>query len=67
MGCPGCVHSTKDSDALFEEFSSTGITFGRPIKDDCDGLHGFEVSGAGGVTMEPPIPFLTFLDRLEKY
>jgi len=43
--------STQDPDTLFEEFSSTGITFRRPIKDDSDGLRGFEVMDADGYVL----------------
>ena len=40
--------STEDPDALFEEFSSAGVTFHQPLKDDGDGLRGFEVADANG-------------------
>jgi len=40
--------SATDPDALFEEYSSAGITFHRPIEDDGDGLRGFEVADADG-------------------
>ena len=43
--------STEDPDALFEEFSSTGITFRQPIGDDDDGLRGFEVTDADGYVL----------------
>src|SRR5882762_4766189 len=42
-----CI-STEDPDALFEEFSSKGITFRQPIWDNTDGLRGFEVTDADG-------------------
>jgi len=35
--------STADPDALFEEYSSGGVTFHQSIRDDEDGLRGFEV------------------------
>ena len=40
--------STEEPDALFEEFSSSGVTFHQPLKDDGDGLRGFEVADANG-------------------
>jgi catechol 2,3-dioxygenase-like lactoylglutathione lyase family enzyme len=43
--------STEEPDTLFEEFSSTGITFRRPIRDDGDGLRGFEVTDADGYVL----------------
>jgi len=42
--------STEEPDTLFEEFSSTGITFRQPIHDD-DGLRGFEVTDADGYVL----------------
>jgi len=38
--------STADPDALFEEYSSGGVTFHKSIRDDEDGLRGFEVRDA---------------------
>jgi uncharacterized glyoxalase superfamily protein PhnB len=43
--------STEEPDTLFEEFSSTGITFRQPIRDDGDGLRGFEVTDADGYVL----------------
>lgn len=43
--------STEEPDKLFEEFSSTGITFHQPLKDDGDGLRGFEVTDADGYVL----------------
>jgi catechol 2,3-dioxygenase-like lactoylglutathione lyase family enzyme len=40
--------STVDPDALFEEYQSRGVTFYKPLKDDNDGLRGFEVADADG-------------------
>jgi catechol 2,3-dioxygenase-like lactoylglutathione lyase family enzyme len=40
-----------DPDALFEEYSSGGVTFRRPIRDDHDGLRGFEVADADGYVL----------------
>ena len=37
-----------DPDALAAEFSSRNIEFFRPLKDDDDGLRGFEVKDADG-------------------
>ncbi|HEX3386962.1 MAG TPA: VOC family protein [Mucilaginibacter sp.] len=42
--------SATDPDALFEEYSSKGITFHQPLKDD-DGLRGFEVKDADGYVL----------------
>jgi catechol 2,3-dioxygenase-like lactoylglutathione lyase family enzyme len=43
--------STADPDALFEEYKSVGIMFRRPIRDDNDGLRGFEVTDADGYVL----------------
>jgi len=43
--------SAEDPDTLFEEFSSKGLTFRRPIRDDDDGLRGFEVTDADGYVL----------------
>ena len=43
--------SAEDPDALFNEFSSTGITFRQPIWDNSDGLRGFEVTDADGYVL----------------
>lgn len=40
--------SVADPDALFEEYNSRGITFHQPLRDDNDGLRGFEVADADG-------------------
>lgn len=40
--------STADPDALFEEYKSKGVVFHQPLKDDDDGLRGFEVADADG-------------------
>jgi uncharacterized protein (TIGR02145 family) len=34
---------TADPDMLFEEYRSRGVVFRQPIRDDDDGLRGFEV------------------------
>ena len=41
------VHVT-DPDALAAEFSSRNVEFFQPLKDDDDGLRGFEVKDADG-------------------
>jgi len=43
--------STEDPDALFDEFSSTGVAFRKPIHDSTDGLRGFEVADADGYVL----------------
>ena len=40
--------SADDPDTLFKEYSSDGVTFHRSIRDDEDGLRGFEVIDADG-------------------
>ena len=40
--------SAADPDTLFEEYSSRGITFHQPLRNDDDGLRGFEVADADG-------------------
>lgn len=37
-----------DPDGLFEEFGSRGIAFHQPLRNDGDGLRGFEVADADG-------------------
>ena len=43
--------SVVEPDALFEEYSSVGVTFHQPIRDDGDGLRGFEVTDADGYVL----------------
>jgi catechol 2,3-dioxygenase-like lactoylglutathione lyase family enzyme len=43
--------STEEPDTLFEEYSSTGITFRQLIRNDGDGLRGFEVEDADGYVL----------------
>jgi catechol 2,3-dioxygenase-like lactoylglutathione lyase family enzyme len=43
--------STADPDVLFEEYSSRGLAFRRPIMDDQDGLRGFELADADGYVL----------------
>ena len=40
-----------DPDALAAEFSSRGVEFFRPLKNDDDGLRGFEVQDADGYVL----------------
>jgi catechol 2,3-dioxygenase-like lactoylglutathione lyase family enzyme len=40
-----------DPDALASEFSSRSVEFFRPLKDDDDGLRGFEVQDADGYVL----------------
>jgi len=40
-----------DPDALFDEYSSDGVAFHKAIKDDNDGLRGFEVADADGYVL----------------
>jgi catechol 2,3-dioxygenase-like lactoylglutathione lyase family enzyme len=39
---------TLEPDSLFEEYRSNGVTFHQPLRDDDDGLRGFEVIDADG-------------------
>jgi catechol 2,3-dioxygenase-like lactoylglutathione lyase family enzyme len=43
--------STGEPDALFEEYRSRGVTFHQPIRDDGDGLRGFEIADADGYVL----------------
>jgi catechol 2,3-dioxygenase-like lactoylglutathione lyase family enzyme len=43
--------SAGEPDMLFREFSSAGVTFHQPLKDDGDGLRGFEVEDADGYVL----------------
>ena len=40
-----------EPDTLFEEYSSVSVTFHQPIRDDDDGLRGFEVTDADGYVL----------------
>jgi uncharacterized glyoxalase superfamily protein PhnB len=40
-----------DPDALAAEFASRGVEFSQPLKDDDDGLRGFEVKDADGYVL----------------
>lgn len=43
--------STKDPDALFEEYRSNEVTFRKPIHDNSDNLRGFEIEDADGYVL----------------
>ncbi len=43
--------SSADPDLLFEEYRLSGVAFHQPIKDDGDGLRGFEVADADGYVL----------------
>ncbi|HEY4876017.1 MAG TPA: VOC family protein [Puia sp.] len=43
--------STAEPDILFEEYRSRGVMFHQPIKDNGDGLRGFEVEDADGYVL----------------
>jgi catechol 2,3-dioxygenase-like lactoylglutathione lyase family enzyme len=43
--------SADDPDALYEEYASKGVNFHQPLKDDDDGLRGFEVKDADGYVL----------------
>ena len=43
--------SAEEPDNLFEEYSSAGVIFRRPISNDIDGLRGFEVTDADGYVL----------------
>jgi catechol 2,3-dioxygenase-like lactoylglutathione lyase family enzyme len=41
----------EDPDRLFGEYRSGGVVFRQPVKDDGDGLRGFEVEDADGYVL----------------
>ncbi len=43
--------STADPDALYEEYASRGVAFHQPLRDNDDGLRGFEVADADGYVL----------------
>jgi len=43
--------SAADPDILFGEYSSRGVTFHQPIRNDDDGLRGFEIKDADGYVL----------------
>ena len=40
--------STAEPDLLFEEYSSKGVAFSKPVHDNSDNLRGFEIEDADG-------------------
>jgi catechol 2,3-dioxygenase-like lactoylglutathione lyase family enzyme len=43
--------SAADPDGLFQEYQSRGVVFHQSLKDDDDGLRGFEVADADGYVL----------------
>jgi catechol 2,3-dioxygenase-like lactoylglutathione lyase family enzyme len=43
--------SVSDPDALFEEYHLAGVKFRQPIRNDDDGLRGFEIADADGYVL----------------
>src|ERR1700732_2761819 len=43
--------SAADPDSLFEEYRAAGVSFHQPLKEDDDGLRGFEVKDADGYVL----------------
>ncbi len=43
--------SAAEPDTLFDEYRSGGIAFRQPIRDDDDGLRGFEIADADGYVL----------------
>jgi catechol 2,3-dioxygenase-like lactoylglutathione lyase family enzyme len=43
--------STADPDTLFEEYRLNGLTFRQSLKNDGDGLRGFEIADADGYVL----------------
>jgi hypothetical protein len=43
--------SAAEPDTLFEEYRSKGVTFNKPIHDNCDNLRGFEIKDADGYVL----------------
>jgi catechol 2,3-dioxygenase-like lactoylglutathione lyase family enzyme len=43
--------SAEDPDALFEEYAAKGVKFHQSLKDDDDGLRGFEIKDADGYVL----------------
>jgi catechol 2,3-dioxygenase-like lactoylglutathione lyase family enzyme len=43
--------STAEPETLFEEYRSGGVVFRQPIRDDSDGLRGFEIADADGYVL----------------
>ncbi|HJP64532.1 MAG TPA: hypothetical protein VJ844_13890 [Mucilaginibacter sp.] len=49
--CWDAYISTTDPDTLFEEYTARDVTFHQPLRDDGDGLRGFEVADADGYVL----------------
>ena len=43
--------STTEPDMLFEEYSSNGVVFSKPIHNNSDDLRGFEIEDADGYVL----------------
>jgi catechol 2,3-dioxygenase-like lactoylglutathione lyase family enzyme len=43
--------SAPNPDALFEEFNTAGVSFRQPLRDDDDGLRGFEITDTDGYVL----------------
>jgi len=43
--------SVVDPDVLFDEYNSRGVIFHQPLRNDDDGLRGFEVADADGYVL----------------
>ncbi len=43
--------SAADPDALFEEYHARAVSFHQPLRDDDDGLRGFEIADADGYVL----------------
>lgn len=43
--------STSEPDTLYEEYHSGGVAFHQPIRDDGDGLRGFEIMDVDGYVL----------------
>jgi hypothetical protein len=43
--------SVTDPDVLFEEYRAAGVVFSQPLRDDTDGLRGFELTDADGYVL----------------
>jgi len=66
--------SVADPDSLFEEYRAGGVSFHQPLKDDADGLRGFEVEDADGYVLffgrpvslnpRPPVPIFKKMSPL---
>jgi len=55
--CWDAFINAAEPDSLFKEYRSCGVTFHQPIRNDDDGLRGFEITDADGYVLffERPI------------